>query len=272
MSPIYVPGKVVLRKELPADAQADAYIAAVEAADGQALEPGVKFAIKNFVLCCKQDGIWNAIKASCILAGARTLSGALVPLVGTAPTNNNFVSGDYDRKAGLKGNGINKALGSNYLCSIASADSTHTSVFASELVIDGSTQIPVGGYMGTALNAFEIQHGATGVFNGFARANWPFSTLTIATGLSAVQRNSSTSVQLRAGNQTYSATSSKAAGTLADIRLGIFARENNVSGPSSFGFNCKSRLAFYSIGESLNLTLLDARVTDLINAFAAAIP
>jgi hypothetical protein len=33
-----------------------------------------------------------------------------------------------------------------------------------------------------------------------------------------------------------------------------------------------ARLAFYSIGESLNLALLDARVTDLINAFAAAIP
>ena len=33
-----------------------------------------------------------------------------------------------------------------------------------------------------------------------------------------------------------------------------------------------SRLAFYSIGESLNLALLDARVTTLINAFAAAIP
>jgi hypothetical protein len=33
-----------------------------------------------------------------------------------------------------------------------------------------------------------------------------------------------------------------------------------------------SRLAFYSIGESLDLALLDARVTDLINAFGAAIP
>jgi hypothetical protein len=33
-----------------------------------------------------------------------------------------------------------------------------------------------------------------------------------------------------------------------------------------------ARLAFYSIGESLDLALLDARVTDLINAFAAAIP
>ncbi len=33
-----------------------------------------------------------------------------------------------------------------------------------------------------------------------------------------------------------------------------------------------ARIAFYSIGESLNLALLDARVTTLINAYAAAIP
>jgi hypothetical protein len=31
-------------------------------------------------------------------------------------------------------------------------------------------------------------------------------------------------------------------------------------------------VAFYSIGESLDLALLDARVTDLINAFGVAIP
>ena len=33
-----------------------------------------------------------------------------------------------------------------------------------------------------------------------------------------------------------------------------------------------TRLAFYSIGESLDLALLDARVTTLINAFAVTIP
>ena len=33
-----------------------------------------------------------------------------------------------------------------------------------------------------------------------------------------------------------------------------------------------ARIAFYSIGQSLNLALLDARVTALITAFAAAIP
>jgi hypothetical protein len=74
------------------DPDAGAYIAAVEAADGQLLEFGVGKAINDFVVGCKQDKIWDAIKASCILAGARTLTGALTPLVGTAPTNFNFVS------------------------------------------------------------------------------------------------------------------------------------------------------------------------------------
>jgi hypothetical protein len=62
------------------DEDAGNYIQAVETADAQALEPATRKAINNFVIGCKQDGIWEAIKASCILAGARTLDGALVPL------------------------------------------------------------------------------------------------------------------------------------------------------------------------------------------------
>jgi hypothetical protein len=92
------------------DPDAKAYIAAVEVADGQALEPAIRTAYNNFILGCKSDGIWDAIKASCILAGARSLSGALVPLKGSAPTNNNFVSGDYVRTTGLVGDGTTKYL------------------------------------------------------------------------------------------------------------------------------------------------------------------
>lgn len=101
------------------DDDAIAYISAVEAADGQALEDDVKIAIHEFIVGCKADpspnpGVsnWDAIKASCLLAGPRTLSGILVPLKGTAPTNVNFVSGDYNRITGLRGNGINKRINS----------------------------------------------------------------------------------------------------------------------------------------------------------------
>jgi hypothetical protein len=41
------------------------------------------------------------------------------------------------------------------------------------------------------------------------------------------------------------------------------------TGSSNFS---DARLAFYSIGESLDLALLDARVTALITAFGVAIP
>jgi hypothetical protein len=73
------------------DPDAEAYIAAVEAADlaadptAEPLETATKVAIHSFVKGAKADGFWPAIKASCILAGARTRLGALTPLVGTAP-------------------------------------------------------------------------------------------------------------------------------------------------------------------------------------------
>ena len=48
------------------------------------------------------------------------------------------------------------------------------------------------------------------------------------------------------------------------LMMSVFAR-----GGINFS---NARLAFYSIGESIDLALLDARVTALITAFAAAIP
>lgn len=72
------------------DSDALAYITAVETADGQALEDGIKLAYNDFIVGCKTDGIWSAIKASCILAGARTLDGALTPLAGAPPADYGF--------------------------------------------------------------------------------------------------------------------------------------------------------------------------------------
>jgi hypothetical protein len=123
---------IVQRRRAAAyDPDAQAYITAVEAADTQSLEIGVKDAINAFVVGCKADGIWSAIKASCIMAGARTLAGALVPLVGTAPTNFGFVVGDYNRKTGLVGDGNTKNLDSNRLCSSDEQNNVHGAVYVS---------------------------------------------------------------------------------------------------------------------------------------------
>jgi hypothetical protein len=256
--------KLVLRKELPADAEADAYIAAVEAADGQALESGVKFAIKNFVLCCKDDGVWTAIKASCILAGARTLTGALVPLVGTAPTNFNFVSGDYNRKTGLVGDGSTKYLDSNRNNNVDPQDSKHAAVH----MTTHQTRNVARGVLGVPTLGGSTQLLTNDTVRVF-RANMTAGDTTVGfitesntnPGFWGVSRTSSTVLRGRYGGATTVFTSTNSA-TNAEV-IQIFRRGADYS---------DARLAFYSIGESLDLALLDARVTDLINAFAAAIP
>jgi hypothetical protein len=235
----------------------------VETADGQALEELTKIAIDNFVLGCKEDGIWTAIKASCILAGARTLTGALVPLVGTAPTNNNFVSGDYNRKTGLVGNGSTKRLNSNRNCRTDPTDSCHLSVYATSITATASTEGLIGG--GSPSITKEI------LFNSSLKISVYLNSSGIVTGISGestagfkgASRALSTSFIVRSvgSNTTANLNSSQP----DNENVFIFAR----GGGTAY---TNARLAFYSIGESIDLALLDARVTDLINAFAAAIP
>jgi hypothetical protein len=270
MSPIYVPGKVVLRKTWqPMDAHAAAYITAVETADGQALEEKTKIAIDNFVLGCKADGIWSAIKASCILSGARTLSGALVPLVGTAPTNFNFVTADYNRKTGLVGNGTTKYLDSGRLSSSDPQDNVHLSTYVTTAASAGNTF-----YMGSASTTeggseLILGQTTTPVFRVRCRNGTPFDVRVTGAleGFFGASRLSSANFTVRAGSSNATATSVSLSLTTG-LPLYIYGRYLN----GALAAPVNARLAFYSIGESLNLALLDARVTDLINAFGAAIP
>jgi hypothetical protein len=239
--------------------EAVSYVAAVEAADGQPLEFATAKAINDFVIGCKNDGIWNAIKASCILAGARTLTGALVPLAGTAPTNvGPFVSGDYNRETGLVGDGSTKYLNSNRAGNADPQNNFHLSTYIS--TISGSNfQIGNGGSTGRS----NIAIGSVRCRN----AAVDFLPSGIVSGsFSGISRTLSTSYIARANttNTSFARTSEAS----ATENYFIFASN---SGGSPL-FPGAHRLAFYSIGESLDLALLDTRVTSLINAFAAVIP
>jgi hypothetical protein len=263
------------------DADALAYIRAVEIADTQELEPGVRDAINAFVLGCKTDGIWTAIKASCILAGARTLAGALVPLVGTAPTNVGglFVSGDYNRETGLVGNGSTKWLNSNRNNNADPQNSNHRAAYVSTASTTSGVS-PAPNTFPAIIGCGEGASGSNvigrlngGSTSGFSRNNSSaFSTnalLGTATATVGISRSSSSSYTLRFnGNNTTVNTTSQ---TPISINLGVFNEITtaNVAAATSFS---DARLAFYSIGESLNLALLDTRVTTLISAIAAAIP
>ena len=253
------------------DPDAAAYVRAVQDADGAALEPAVAFAINNFVLGCKADGVWTAIKATCILMGARTLAGALTPLVGSAPTNNGpFVSGDYNRETGLIGDGVGKYLDSNRNCNADGQNSQHMAVYAStiENVVDkafmgagaastGSTQFAAAGDSGAALRRC-----------GFRSRTTSQSLMTNYANAGFIGQSRSSSANYTVYNNGTSSLQGVTSGTPHNGNILVFARNNALNVAGLFA---QHRIAFYSIGESLDLALLDTRITTLYNAIGAAL-
>jgi hypothetical protein len=250
----------------PMDPDAAAYITAVETADTEPLEEKTKIAIDNFVLGCKADGIWSAIKASCILAGARTLSGALVPLVGSAPTNVGglFVSDDYNRKTGLVGNGSTKYLNSNRANNADPQNSKHIAAYIASIpsastssIIIGVDTIESGGsWIGRNTDGTTSAQRANGTTSyGYVNA-FPISSKLIG-----VSRSGSSSQSHIAAQGIQTSTISSATPT-----------NENINVFRGIGFSTFARIPFYSIGESLDLALLDARVTQLMTDLGNAIP
>ena len=251
------------------DTDAQAYITAVETADRASLETATKDAINAFVVGCKADGIWAAIKASCILAGARTLNGALTRLVGTAPTNVGglFVAGDYNRKTGLVGDGSSKYLNGNRNNNVEPQNLRHIGLYISTAdSLGGSGRQYVGtqdlaggsvlGRSGTIANLFAALSNESGA--GFTGRG-------AHVGFVGLVRNTSASITMR--SSSTEATNSIVSQTPRNESMFVFARPGSPAQNYS-----NARLAFYSIGESLDLALLDTRVTALITAFSTAIP
>jgi hypothetical protein len=250
------------------DADAQAYITNVETADGQPLEFSVKTAINQFVVGCKADGIWNAIKASCILSGARTLNGALQPLVGTAPTNFNFVSGDYNRKTGLVGNGSSKYLDTNTAHNAAPQNNVHLSVYSQNNTVLNDGTSPLNFYAGANSGSVTAMGGGAGNQNTWVAhdigSSVPVFNNQSSIGFYGIRRNNASTYDYRIGSLTTTVSRSASGTAPGTGTVSIFARSGS--------FQTSARLAFYSFGESLNLALLDARVTALITAFGVAIP
>ena len=254
---------IVQRRRSAYDSDAQAYITAVETADAQALETGVKDAINAFVVGCKADGIWTAIKASCILAGARTLAGALVPVVGAAPTSFGTAGGwNYNRKTGLLPNGTDNYLNSNRANNSDPQNNNHNAVYVTTV--------------GTANGAFIASDGTISGTNFLigGQSNTLFSRSRSATGVSAGanpspglighSRSAAGSYTLRNNGASGTASSSSAATEPSSV---LIFRRGSAATPSY----SNHRIAFYSIGEALTLSLLEARLIALINTFAAVI-
>jgi hypothetical protein len=173
-----------------------------------------------------------------------------------------FVAGDYNRKTGLVGNGSTKYLNSNRNNNADPQNSKHVSVFATSLT---AATIPVaigagrgsGGATVIAINTTSVSLRNNAVAQ--AAISGAFSA-----GMFANSRSQSAFFVSRC--QGLSSTSAITSEVPFDGNYAIYANIDG-NGPANFS---AARLAFYSIGESLDLALLDARVTDLINAIGAA--
>lgn len=252
-----------------ADADVNTYLAAVELADGRVLETPVRDAINTFITGCKTDGIWDAIKSSCILMGARTLAGALVPLRGAAPTNVNFVTADYNRKTGLVGDGTTKYLNANRLASADDGGSCHQSIYVTQLesrtfsnimgyggfTITGSKAMTTGNSV-TTLSFYTANNGADNRSNGNSSVGYKGWT--------------------KAGTaNTYRWNSANTAGTTntaqvsPNVNYCVFA---TLDAAGALRGTSNQRASFYSFGSNVDLALLDSRVSALYTAIGAAIP
>jgi hypothetical protein len=254
------------------DPDARTYISAVQIADASSLEPAVQRAIDDFVKGCKADNIWTAIKASCILMGAKTLSGALTPLVGSAPTNNGpFVSGDYNRKTGLIGNGSSKYLAANRNNNADPQDNQSMGVWISAFGA-GTNDAVMGSGTGTTTGSSQVlvQKAPTVASDRFVLRSrggqdvFESVIVTHAAGLHGMSRAASgTFSYLLSGSSGTATRTSNAADTGP---INVFARD------TASALYATHRLSFYWIGESLTLSSLSSRVSTLVTAIGAAIP
>jgi hypothetical protein len=249
------------------DADALAYVLAVNAADGQPLEPAVQLAINAFVVGCKADGIWSAIQASCILCGARTLAGALTPLVGPAPTNSGpFVAADYVRGGatpGLKGNGSTKFLNTNRADNADGQNDAHRSVWVTQLA--SSTNNFWFYYGASAASSSNTDHSTSPTANGMdyirSRNTGAFVAGTHTTGLKGQSRSAAGSFAWVSGGSSGTISTASSSSTVNPVHILASSGRTDSRGDS--------RIAFYSVGSALTLSLLQSRVSTLVSAMAS---
>jgi len=255
-------------QRLPTDSDCLTYLSAVAAADGAGVEVGVATAVDTFFSRIKADGVFPALKACCILAGARTLAGALVPVVGDAPTNvaDNFAEGDYSRTAGLTGDGATTYLDSGRAGNADPLNDKHiasyitTGIIATNTRVLGSGQGAGGGnteiYKDSSGNMFTRVHSTTGITISGAGST---------TGFVGSSRSSAGSFDFRINSSNTSG--SHASNVHPAAPIAIFAG-NNSGTVSQF---TDATLAFYSIGTSVDLEALDTAVSNLVTAIGNAL-
>jgi len=214
----------------------------------------------------------SVIKAMPIMAGARTRQGALGRVVGPAPTEFGTAEGwNYNRKTGLAGNGIDTYLNSNRNNNADPQNSKHIAIYATTR----NTEAAVKAYIGATFSAAGSSSTqiVTGIIANKLSVRCSDGTtvttsanLHSAAGFFGISRSSGTSYIAR--GSSLNETINTASVSSSNGSYFVFAR--NLDGAPNLYSN--GRVSAYSIGEFLDLALLDVPITTLLASYAAAIP
>ena len=241
------------------DPDAENYFARITAA-GSSITDQNKLAVDAFIKGCKADNNWFAIKACCLLAGADTLSGALVPLVGPIPTNTLFTEPDYSRINGLQGGPTLKYLTSNRSNASDPQNDCSLAIWVTKLPTNGLTvasSTNQNGAGGRNIFAPTTVRYTSMCNNGGNNATTAHSTL-MTLGFVGISRTEEARHLFRTGGVTDIVNKAVTAPEGSVIR--IFGQGNNATPFSD------ARISFYSIGTSINLERLDARLATYMSS------
>jgi hypothetical protein len=269
------------------DTDAQARIAAIEAADGQALETATRDAINQLVLAIKAASAWDIAAQLLLQCGPRTLPGMLTPLKGPAPTNgtgsagpSQFTSGNYNRKTGL-GDPSNTAkfLQSNVL-------SSSVGIYSHALLGHGSirntgTACLIGQYSVGAANIIDLfdnvdvpNYAVGRLFRSGSATNAPINYLTVlnssaATASLIASRTSQSSAALY--TDSASATNTQSMPSYSPTRQFYIFAGNDNGNPTAFSQSVLQLTGIFSSGLSAGqAAALRSAAATYVAAIAAA--
>lgn len=258
------------------DRDAKNYISRVEAADSDYLEQPVKRAINKLIRRLKSTPSpiaatqWDAICAgtALLMCGAKTLTGALVPLHKDmpTPTNYNFVSGDYNRKTGLKGDGTTKFLALGVNNNSVPQNDRHLSAWQTEHATVDASRALIGCGPGN-VGRSQLMFSTTVRFIRLSYASdAQISYTTTENGFWGAYRVSNSAIFDRYGGSTTSHSSGSTTPTNETILA--FSRGTSAS-PSELA---DSRMPWVSFGRAIDLDALDLAIGEYLTTLAAVLP
>ena len=272
----YPSGKIKISASYPTDEDALNYVLAVENADGERLEQKVKIAIENFIIGCKNDSIWDSIKESCLIWGARTFEGALLPLKGNAPTNINFVSSDYNRKTGITSRyGDLKSLKAGSKNLDYPKDNVHAAVYVTQPLdvwydyYFFSVKLDIaspGSSSNLKLNVlleefyFDLRKCTFGSTPTYWNSDWTTETFS---GLVGTSKPDSLSIQGRLNGNSYTKILTPCTNSFLTSRAyrqgDIYLFTNSPNSANYYNYSPVT-IGFYSLGENIDLAKLENRL------------